>query len=86
LLLREAHEPEAFEKAASDFQRALELARQQAARSLELRAAISLARLSTRLGHRERARAELTRAYGSFTEGLATPELRDARNLLDTLG
>jgi class 3 adenylate cyclase/tetratricopeptide (TPR) repeat protein len=67
------------------FLQALEVARRQQAKSWELPAAISLARLWRRQGKRAEARALLAGLYGWFTEGLDTPTLREARELLDTL-
>jgi predicted ATPase/DNA-binding SARP family transcriptional activator/class 3 adenylate cyclase len=67
------------------FQRALDIAHRQRARSWELRAATSMARLWQRQGRTEEARALLRGIYGWFTEGLDTPDLREARALLDAL-
>ena len=67
------------------FQRALAIARQQQALSLELRAARSLAILLERSGAREEARRALAPAYERFTEGLETPDLAEARAVLDRL-
>jgi adenylate cyclase len=64
------------------FHRALDLARARRARSLELRAATSLARLAGRLGRPADARSRLAECYRTFTEGLDTPDLREARALL----
>ncbi|MCC2663138.1 MAG: hypothetical protein K0S35_1060, partial [Geminicoccaceae bacterium] len=63
---------------------AVDVARQQGARSFELRAATSLARLWRGRGRWSEARDVLTLAYGRFTEGLDTPDLIEARALLDT--
>jgi predicted ATPase len=68
------------------FQRAIEVARQQQAKSWELRAAMSLCRLWQRQGKREEARQLLAGIYGWFTEGFDTPDLKDARALLEELG
>lgn len=68
------------------FARALEVARAQEARSLELRAAISLARLRRDQGRNAEARAVLAPVYAWFTEGFATSDLMDARALLAQLG
>jgi DNA-binding winged helix-turn-helix (wHTH) protein/predicted ATPase len=68
------------------FQQALHIARQQQAKSLELRAAISLSWLWRRQGKRDTARQLLTEVYGWFTEGFGTTDLREARKLLDGLG
>jgi predicted ATPase len=67
------------------FQQALDVARQQRAKSLELRAAMSLARLWQRQGRRAEARALLAPIYGWFTEGHDTLDLQEAHVLLDTL-
>jgi tetratricopeptide (TPR) repeat protein len=80
LLLR--HERDEAERC---FRRAIEIARQREERSLELRAATSLARLLDGRGGRDEARAVLAPIYGWFTEGFDTKDLREARALLDTL-
>ena len=68
------------------FRRALEIARQQEARSLELRAAMSLARLHTGpAGRHEEVRDLLRSVYASFTEGFDTKDLEEAKVLLDQL-
>jgi class 3 adenylate cyclase/predicted ATPase len=83
LLLRQAV-PEA--QAAEDrFQQALEVARHQQAKSWELRAAMSLARLWQSQGKRAAARALLAPIYGWFTEGFDTADLKEAKALLDAL-
>jgi predicted ATPase len=64
-------------------QRALDVARRQEAKSLELRAAISLARLWQQQGKRTAARQLLGEIYGWFTEGFDTADLQEARALLD---
>ena len=69
----------------SCFQQALHVARRQQAKSLELRAAISLGRLWQRQGKRGTARHLLTESYGWFTEGFDTADLREAQALLDEL-
>jgi predicted ATPase len=65
--------------------RALEVARAQGVRTLELRAAVSLARLEVSRGERRKAHNLLAPVYGWFTEGFDTPDLREARALLDKL-
>jgi predicted ATPase len=83
LLLRQTV-PEA--QAAEDrFQQALEVARRQQARSWELRAATSLARLWQRQGKRAEARDLLAPVYHWFTEGFDTADLQEAKALLDAL-
>ncbi len=66
--------------------RALEIARGQQARSLELRAARALARLWAGSGRNAEARELLSPVYSSFSEGLKTPDLEGARALLSRLG
>jgi hypothetical protein len=68
------------------FQQALAIARQQQARSLELRAATSLARLWQQQGRRDDARELLAPIYGWFTEGFDTADLQEAQALLTALG
>jgi predicted ATPase len=65
--------------------RALEVARRQQARTLELRAALSLARLWRQQGKGAEAQALLAEVYDWFTEGFDTADLRQARALLDEL-
>jgi TOMM system kinase/cyclase fusion protein len=65
------------------FRQALEVARQQQAKSLELRAAMSLSRLWQQQGKRAEARALLAPIYGWFTEGFDTADLQQAKALLD---
>jgi predicted ATPase len=70
---------------ASIFRRALAVARQQQAKSLELRAAMSVARLWRGQGKRQEARELLAPVYGWFTEGFDTLDLKEAKALLDEL-
>jgi predicted ATPase len=72
-------------KAETYFERALAVARQQQAKSWELRAAMSLARLWRDQGKVQQARELLAPVYGWFTEGFDTLDLREARALLDEL-
>ena len=67
------------------FRTAIEIARRQSARSPELRATTSLARLLAKQGKRDEARAMLADIYGWFTEGFDTVDLREAKALLDEL-
>jgi len=67
------------------FQQALVVARHQQAKSLELRATMSLARLWQQQGKRAQACELLAKIYGWFTEGFDTADLKDAKALLDEL-
>jgi len=67
------------------FDRALAVARQQQAKSWELRAAMSLARLWRDQRKAQQARELLASVYGWFTEGFDTLDLKDAKALLDEL-
>jgi len=73
------------QRAEASFRRALEIARQQQAKSWELRAATSLARLWGHQGRREAARELLAPVYGWFTEGFDTVDLKNAAALLAEL-
>jgi predicted ATPase len=77
-------EPDAA-KAQAYFERALAVARAQQAKSWELRAAMSLARLWRDQGKRDEAHDLLALIYGWFTEGFDTLDLKEARALLDEL-
>jgi predicted ATPase len=72
-------------KAEVCFERALAVAREQRAKSWELRAAMSMARLWRAQGKRDEARDLLVSVYGWFTEGFDTRDLKEARALLDAL-
>ena len=67
------------------FHHAIEIARNQQAKSFELRAATSLARLWQRQGKREEAQQVLGDVYGWFTEGFDTADLQEAKALLAVL-
>ena len=67
------------------FHTAIATARRQQSTAWELRATTSLARLWQRQGRRDEARAALAAVYGSYTEGFTTPDLIDARALLESL-
>jgi predicted ATPase len=75
----------AVEEAEALFGHALEIARRQEAKTFELRAATSLARLWQRQGKRDAARALLAPIYAWFTEGFDTKDLKDAKALLAEL-
>ena len=72
-------------KAEEYFHRALAIARQQQAKSWELRAAMSLARLWRDQGKPQQARELLAQVYGWFTEGFDTRDLKEAKALLNEL-
>jgi predicted ATPase len=74
-----------YQDAETCFQRALEVARRQHARSWELRAAMSLSRLWQKQGKKEKARKLLQEIYDWFTEGFDTADLMEAMALLDAL-
>jgi predicted ATPase len=77
-------EPDAA-KAQAHFERAIAVAREQKAKSWELRAAMSMARLWRERGKRQQARDLLAPVYGWFTEGFDTLDLKQAKALLDEL-
>jgi predicted ATPase len=72
-------------KAQEYFERPLSIARQQQAKSWELRTAMSMARLWRDQGKRDEARELLAPVYGWFTEGFDTLDLKEANALLDDL-
>jgi predicted ATPase len=72
-------------KAEAHFGRALAVAREQQAKSWELRAAMSMARLWRDHGKRQQAHDLLAAVYGWFTEGFDTLDLKDVKALLDEL-
>jgi predicted ATPase len=73
------------DEAQASFERAIQIARAQTAKSLELRATTSLARLLRDTNRRHKTHAMLTDIYGWFTEGFDTYDLKDAKALLDEL-
>jgi class 3 adenylate cyclase/predicted ATPase len=83
LLLRQPGTPQA--EAETWLQRALDVARHQEAKALELRAAMSLSRLWQQQGKQAEARALLAPVYGWFTEGFDTADLQEAKALLEAL-
>jgi predicted ATPase len=86
LLKHDPHaEPKAEDEAQNCFHQALEIARRQQAKWWELRATTSLARLLAKQARRDEARAMLAEIYNWFTEGFDTPDLNDAKALLDEL-
>jgi len=74
---------DAADEAEVCFRRAIDVARKQEARSLELRAASSMVRAATKKKQQADARAQLSETIGWFTEGFETRDLREARALLD---
>jgi predicted ATPase len=83
VLLRQPATPQA--EAETCFQQALDVARRQEAKSLELRAAMSLSRLWQQQGKQADARELLTPIYSWFTEGFDTADLQEAKALLEEL-
>jgi predicted ATPase len=83
LLLAQADADE--QQAETCFQNALQVARRQHAKSLELRAAMSMSRLWQRQGKRAEAKNLLAGVYGWFTEGFNTADLKQAKALLEEL-
>ena len=84
VLLRQPGAPQ--EEAETWLQRALDVAHRQEAKSLELRAAMSLSRLWQQQGKQAEAHALLAPIYGWFTEGFDTADLQEAKALLEELG
>jgi len=78
-------EAEVQQEAEECFHKAIDVARRQSAKSLELRAATSLARLWQRQGKKAEAHCLLSKVYHWFTEGFDTADLQDAKMLLDEL-
>ena len=78
-------DPKAHHAAEAHFRKAIDIAKGQSAKSWELRATTSLARLLDTQGNRDEARAMLAEIYGWFTEGFDTADLNDAKALLDEL-
>jgi class 3 adenylate cyclase/predicted ATPase len=77
---------DSFLEAEHTFRTAIQVAQSQRAKSLELRAAMGLARLLNDTNRRDQARAMLAEIYGWFTEGFDTADLKDAKSLLAQLG
>jgi predicted ATPase len=68
------------------YRKALSIAREQEAKLWELRAAVSLAQLWRNQGRRAKAGDLLAPVYGWFTEGFGTPDMKEAKALLNALG
>jgi predicted ATPase len=83
LLLAES--PDRLSDAEACFREAIETARRQQSKGWELRATISLARLWQRQGRRGDAGAALAAVYGTYVEGFTTPDLVEAKGLLESL-
>ncbi len=82
LLQTKARDPQRAEEAEACFHQAIEIARQQQAKSLELRATMSLARLWQSQGKQRQAHTLLSEMYRWFTEGFDTKDLQEAKALL----
>ena len=82
-LLRQEAAEVACREAEACFRRALAIARRQQAKSLELRAAMSLTRLYQKQDRQAEARPMLAECYDWFTEGFDTPDLQEAKALLE---
>jgi serine/threonine protein kinase/predicted ATPase len=80
-----AESPDRASDAEACFRRAIETARCQQSKGWELRATMSLARLWTRQGRGDEARAALAAVHGTYTEGFTTPDLVDAKECLESL-
>jgi predicted ATPase/class 3 adenylate cyclase len=78
-------EQDSRSNASAHFHRALGIAREQQGRMFELRASMSLARLWRTMGRTEDARTLVQAIYGWFTEGFDTPDLTEARALIEEL-
>jgi predicted ATPase len=78
-------EPPAITNAERCFNQSIRIARQQSAKSLELRAVMSMARLHQKQGKQGEARDLLAQSYDRFTEGFDTLDQREAKALLDAL-
>ena len=76
---------EVAQEAEGFFLKAIDIARTQSAKSLELRATMSLVRLRQQQGKKKKAREMLAAIYGWFTEGFDTKDLQEAKGLLETL-
>ena len=79
-------QPRRAEQAEASMRHALDIARAQGARALELRASVSLGRLWQKQGKRAQARELVAEIHSWFTEGFDTADLQEAKALLDALG
>ncbi len=77
--------PHAEAEAEACFLKAIDIARRQQAKSLELRAVMNLARVWQKQGKKKEARQMLAEIYGWFTEGFDTVDLQEAKTLLREL-
>jgi predicted ATPase len=84
-LLKQETDEVVYRKAEACFRQALTIARQQQAKSLELRAAMSLTRLYQEQDRQGEARSLLAECYNWFTEGFDTPDLQEAKTLLEQI-
>jgi predicted ATPase len=80
-----APNPQTEAEAEECFWKAIEIARKQQAKSLELRATVSLARLRQSQGKHREARNTLSEIYHWFTEGFETKDLQEAKTLIEEL-
>jgi len=80
-----ADDPDSTAEAEAEFHLAIEISRKQHAKSLELRAVMSLARLWQKQGKIKQAQERLSEVYNWFTEGFDTRDLQEAKSLLDEL-
>jgi predicted ATPase len=85
-LTLQSHVQHRESEAEACFLRAIAIARQQQAKSLELRATTSLTRLWQRQGKQKEAHALLSEIYHWFTEGFDTKDLQEAKALIEELG
>jgi predicted ATPase len=77
--------PDLYAEAEARFLKAIDIAQKQQAKSLELRAVMSVSRLWRQQGKNDEARQMLAEIYGWFTEGFDTKDLQEAKVLLDEL-
>ena len=85
MLMRSGNQLGDAKEAEECFRRALAVSREQTAKSLELRAAMSLCRLLRKHGKQVEARQTLTEVYNWFTEGFDTPDLQEAKALIEQI-